>query len=77
MRINSIGITKRYNRDGYDCSVTIDGEFQSLKLSLDEEHTQRVIDVVADLIIDGSKRVAENLTKQALDHKAIEHKTAS
>ena len=74
MRINTINISKRYQGNGYDCRVQIDADFQSLTLLLDDEHTQRVLDVVADLIVDGSKIVANSLTKAALDHKAIEHK---
>lgn len=76
MRIRSISIQKKYNASGYDCTVSVDGEYQQMVLTLDEDYTQRVIDVVAELIVDGSRRVAENLTKQALDHKAIEHKPA-
>jgi hypothetical protein len=76
MQIHAINISKRYQGSGYDCRVTIDSSFSNITLVLDEEYTQRVLDVVADLIVDGSKRVAESLTKQALDHKAIEHKAA-
>lgn len=72
MQIESINIRRKY--DGhYACEVTIDGEYQSMKLRLDAEHTQAVIGVIADLIVEGSQQVAANLTKQALDHKAIEH----
>lgn len=76
MQVHSISISKRYGGEGYDCRVTIDSSFNQMTLVLDEAYTQRVIDVVADLIVDGSKRVAETITKQALDHKAIEHKVA-
>jgi hypothetical protein len=76
MQINSINISKRYAAAGYDCRVTVDASFSQIVLVLDDDYTQRVLDVVADLIVDGSKRVADTLTKQALDHKAIEHKVA-
>lgn len=76
MRIESISITKSYTGGGYDCRVAIDGEFGAVTLKLDDEHTQGVIAVVAELIVGAGKQVAENLTKAALDHKAIEYKAA-
>lgn len=76
MQVHSINISRRYGKDGYDCRVTIDAEFSQVQLVLDEAHTQRVIEVVGDLIVGASKHVAESLTKQALDHKAIEYKSA-
>jgi hypothetical protein len=76
MQVNSITINKRYGGAGYDCRVTIDSTLSQVVLQLDDEYTQRVIAVVAELIVDGSKRVADGLTKAALDHKAIEHKAA-
>jgi hypothetical protein len=76
MRVNAIRIDKNYGKEGYRCVVAIDAEFQKVELMLDEVRTQQVIDVVADLIVEAGKELAANLTKQALDHKALEHQVA-
>lgn len=72
MRIDSLQIRRRYN-GGYKCTVTIDGEFGAVTLNLDDKHTQRIVACVADLIVDSAKEVAETLSKQALDHTALEY----
>jgi len=58
----------------FKAEVSINMEYGAVKLQLPDEYVQRLLPVVADLLIEAAQNVAANLTKQALDHKALEHK---
>lgn len=74
MRITAVHITQNYTDKGYDCNVSINGKYGEIKLNMPEDRVQQIVDVVADLIVDAAGDVANNLTRQAMERTAIEHK---
>ena len=76
LTIDSINIRRPYGGSDdkpFECTVSIKGQYQDMNLKLDTEHTNAVVAVVADLIVDGSKRVADALSQQAMGLTALEH----
>ena len=76
LTVESVSIQKSWSGGDdapYNCTVKIKGEYQNIELKLDNEHTQAIVAVVADLIVDGSRQVADALSGQALGLTALEH----
>lgn len=75
MKIEAVSINRSYtNKDHFDCAVTIDSDYGAMKLKIPSDRVQQIIDVVADLIVDAAGDVANNLTRQAMERTALEHK---
>ena len=73
MKLESLSIRESFRSDGvYVCSVTLKGEQSSTTLNLTNEDTQRLIAVCAELVVESSKRVADQLTTEALNVNLIE-----
>lgn len=78
MQIREIRISRSYHHDSkFKCEISLDTDYGAMTLLMPEDRVNTIIDAVADLITDAGKDVAENLSRQALAHTAIEHKADS
>lgn len=80
LQIEHISIQRPYSYepgDPYKCEVKIRGDYQNLHLKLSDEVSQRVIALVADQIVEGSKLVADELTREALGFTALPGNSAT
>ena len=78
MRLESLSITRGYFGDKpLRAQIKFKGENGSTELDLDESATQRVLAVVADLVVEAGKECAARLTREVIEQAAAPLKTIS
>lgn len=78
MMLESVYITRHYSGTHYTASANFKGNHGEVKLDLDNELSQRVLDVVAEEIIKAAKVTAEAMTSKLIEQlktPAIEDNT--
>jgi hypothetical protein len=74
LQIENISISRPYNFDDtkhYRATVKITGHYQELNLVLPDHLSDQVISLIAPLIVEGSRNVANALTEQALQYASL------
>lgn len=67
MKLESLRIRENYgNRDQYVGEIEIKGEAGKLALVLNHEQCRKLLDVVADAMVETAKAVAMNLTAECI-----------
>lgn len=82
MKLNGLTIRKNYYEatDGTmvgDIAIEVGGGIGEVKLVLKPEQIQRILNIVAQAVVDSAKEVAKELTTRIIEDqaKALEHKT--
>ncbi len=77
LKVDNIMITRPGYGDAKDrvfnCTIRIVGEYSTTDLKLDEKHTNAIIAIVSDMIVDSARAIADGLTTEAMAIPAITH----
>ena len=73
--VRTVHITKQYGDDDrYTCNVSLQAPTGTIELKIPEDRVNQIVEVVADLVIQGTGEAMAQLTSAAMQHVAIEHK---
>lgn len=67
MQLESLWIRRQYGKTALDASIEFSGQNGKIHLVLPPDTTQRLLAVVADLVVEASRDVASNLTAEVIE----------
>lgn len=72
--VRSVHITKGYGDDDvFSCSVTLASPSGEIKLKIPDDRVNQIVDLIADLVIQSTTEAMQQMTRDVMAHKAIEH----
>lgn len=72
--VRTIHITKQYGDDDrYTCSVSLQAPTGTIELKMPEDRVNQIVELVADLVVQGTTEAMQTLTRAAMQQTAIAH----
>ena len=77
MKIQSLSISEwnsyepNYRPGAYKCTIRYKGNSGEVQVNLTPDLTQRVMAVIAEELVAASKEIANDLTKEIIEHAAL------